>query len=359
MSVMRLMLAATVVSATSAHGQSWPDWRLVPDLRIDGTTNNLSAVTFVQVGREGAIAIGQDQDAQVLLYSATGQRIAGTGRSGSGPGEFRQIFFRSGWVGDSLWVFDRGLYRISLISPVGRVVRTLRVPAGFDQSRYLLKSRPSLSFFFAWLGLGDTLFMSGSRFAAGGVLNSLVLRGSTAGTLHRTVVEFSGRDDCAKVSSAAFCASPKWTASPTGDRFAVITSSTSQQRQGAFTATLASARGDTLFSTEYHVATDRITPADIAARKLDPLELPFVRSFERFEPMTDVVIGRDGALWIGRDGQAGRTYVVIDAIGRSIGSVHLAKQVRVKAADQTHIWTVEEDESGLQSVVRYRIDRSH
>ena len=349
---------AMIAPLAPARGQSWPVWRLIPDLRVDGTTNDLSDVTFLQVGRDGAIAVGQGQDAQVRLFSATGQSLASVGRQGSGPGEFRQIFFRAGWLGDSLWVFDRGLYRVSLISPVGRVVRTLKIPAGFDQGRYLLKSRISQPFF-GWLGVGDTLFLSGTRYDSDSVFHYLMMRGSVAGSLHRIVADFTVRPDCARVSSAGFCASPKWAASPTGERLAVVTSSAPQQRRGAFTATLASARGDTLFSKEYLVATERIAPSDIAARKLDPRELPAVRSFERFEPMTDVVIGRDGALWIGRDGQAGRTYVVIDSTGRGIGSVQVAKQVRVKAADRTHIWAVEEDESGLQSVVRCRIERQH
>ena len=341
---------------TLARGQSWPEWRLTPDLRVDGETNDLSAITFVQVGRTGAIAIGQEQDAQVLLFSATGQRLASTGRSGSGPGEFRQIFFRAGWLGDSLWVFDRGLYRLSILSPAGRVIRTFRIPSAFDQSRYLLKTRV-LQPFFGWVGAGDTLFYSALRYDADSVLHHLLMRGSTAGALRGIVAEYTTRPDCAWVSSAGFCAEPKWAASPTGERFAIVTSSAPQQRRGAFTATMASARGDTLFSREYLVATDRIAPSDIASRTLDPRELPAVRAFERFEPMTDVIIGRDSALWIGRDGHAGRTYVVIDGSGNTIGSVHFAKKVRVMASDRTHVWTVEEDQTGLQSVVRYRVER--
>ena len=47
------------------------------------------------------------------------------GKEGEGPGEFRRPM-AMGWLGDTLWVADRGLSRLSFFSPDGVFLRSLR-----------------------------------------------------------------------------------------------------------------------------------------------------------------------------------------------------------------------------------------
>ncbi len=64
---------------------------------------------------------------QVRVHSASGQFVGTIGRPGEGPGEFKSVGVM-GWVGDTLWVLDFGLYRYSYFSPDGEFLRSVTVP---------------------------------------------------------------------------------------------------------------------------------------------------------------------------------------------------------------------------------------
>jgi hypothetical protein len=71
-------------------------------------------------------------------------------------------------------------------------------------------------------------------------------------------------------------------------------------------------------------------------------------------PITDVVLGRDGSVWLQREPVGDHhTWVGIDAEGRVLGTVEIPADVKVLAARADFLMTVELDAMDVPSIVRY------
>src|SRR3954464_7919991 len=120
----RLVVLALVVSAGDLVAQSSPPKRqIVEDLRLDATAEDFPDVGPVTVGPRGQIVVPISNDQQLRIYDATGKKTATFGRKGSGPGEFRRATW-FGWTGDTLWVYDTDLRRVTYVSPAATLIRT-------------------------------------------------------------------------------------------------------------------------------------------------------------------------------------------------------------------------------------------
>jgi hypothetical protein len=64
------------------------------------------------------------------IYDSRGGFVRSIGRSGEGPGEFRSAEIILLGDADSLLIIDRGLQRLTLLSPEGRYVRSAPIPDG-------------------------------------------------------------------------------------------------------------------------------------------------------------------------------------------------------------------------------------
>ena len=135
-----------------------------------------------------------------------------------------------------------------------------------------------------------------------------------------------------------------------------------------------SSRGDTLYEREYaytpeviprHVADSVIQAAlsNILRRPSpgsDELAAAFVKQViipAAYPPVSGAVLGDDGRLWIQlRDVRDVRRYIVLDQMGTPSGMIALPLNVVLRAADADHLWAVEIEESGVPSLVRYKID---
>lgn len=91
-----------------------------PDLEFNMRRGELWAVPL----RSGGLAVLDVT--RVHVFSSTGTRLRVVGRSGSGPNEFRGIYSGCGLAGDSLWVADASLSRLSVIAPSGAFARTMQ-----------------------------------------------------------------------------------------------------------------------------------------------------------------------------------------------------------------------------------------
>ncbi len=75
----------------------------------------------------GRIAIANAGTFEVRFYDPAGQLIASAGGEGEGPGEF-QLLSRIDAVGDSIFAYDRGLGRMSVVSGGGEFTRSFGLP---------------------------------------------------------------------------------------------------------------------------------------------------------------------------------------------------------------------------------------
>lgn len=119
-----LPLALFLASAVSLSGSAQaPFWTLRELARIDGTSeaesNHFIRVRTIAVSSAGNVFVPILGNAtEVRMFDAGGKYVASIGRPGAGPGEFRWPQ-RLGVFGDTLYVIDMGLRRISFFSSSG------------------------------------------------------------------------------------------------------------------------------------------------------------------------------------------------------------------------------------------------
>jgi len=82
-----------------------------------------------------------------------------------------------------------------------------------------------------------------------------------------------------------------------------------------------------------------------------------------YPPVTDVVVGTDGYIWLAREGLATppfdrRHYDILDTGGKPSGRLQLSRPGRILAATATFVWAVEHDADDVPSLVRYPVIRS-
>ncbi|HEX6750408.1 MAG TPA: hypothetical protein VF092_24150 [Longimicrobium sp.] len=76
---------------------------------------------------DGRIVVADGASAQLRFYSAGGRHLAAAGRSGDGPGEFRDLAAVGRAEGDTVLAYDPRAGRISVFTPAGAYVRSAAV----------------------------------------------------------------------------------------------------------------------------------------------------------------------------------------------------------------------------------------
>ncbi len=353
---------------------SLPVLRLVPDLRIDGHAEDLVGVHPVAVGGGGTLAVGQRMDRQVRIYTQAGQLVAKVGRDGEGPGEFRGVG-SVGWIGDTLWVDDPMLNRLTFFRSDGSLVRTVGLPArghmpGSFEDAGELSVRALRSDGTIMAKVTESPEDPG-RFVRvtpeGGILEVLAEDWDPDGswvTVHRS----GGRSTV----GLPFAAARMSRVYPDGSRLVFVSAEVEGEEAGTFRVVVVGLGGDTLVARRYPCDVvqipRRVGDSVIAARAR---ELRGRRSgtevaaaFERharvplmYPPIWDVLVGRDGTIWIHlRRTEEGDPFLVLDPHGLPIGRVVLGENAVVSVAERGWIWTVEWDEFDVHSIVRYRVE---
>ena len=115
--------ATELVSAGRLNAQV-PPGRIVAVIG-GGQAVELDQVRAIAIHR-GLLYVTQSKETAVLVLTTGGNTVRHIGRPGSGPGEFRAVS-ALGFVGDSLWVFDGILHRLSYFTSSGSLVSTRTV----------------------------------------------------------------------------------------------------------------------------------------------------------------------------------------------------------------------------------------
>lgn len=360
-----------------------PAWQAVRDVRVafDDGPGALTSVSGLTVGRDGRVYVSQPQEGIVRVYDSRGRFLRKIGRSGAGPGEFERPS-RLGWRGDTLWVGDSPQARISLFRPNGSFVRSIT----FTQAGPLTGGRPNVPGSLLADGSVLGLWLPPMYTLAGAkpVVEPLVRfspRGDPLGVLGRR----QRRQEFVRVRSGTsstyfaqpFSDSPLTAVAPDGSGLVIVTrAAATSRRQASFTVRKVSFSGRTAFERAYPYTPRPLTgdavesvvnkhaggmqeakfrtPPAAAARRLirEALYRPGYLA-----PVTDVVLGRDGTIWLRREatGRAVFDWQVLDAAGRPVGRVSLPAKVAVQYADRTQVWGVELDELDVPTLVRFRV----
>lgn len=96
----------------------------------------LTAILAIAIAPDGRVFAPQPREGLLRIFYADGKFIGVRGRPGEGPGEFRRMS-GIGFVGDTLWVSDNALRRVSLFSSTRRHLRTVSWATLLGPARHL------------------------------------------------------------------------------------------------------------------------------------------------------------------------------------------------------------------------------
>lgn len=347
--------------------------------RMDGHEEGLVPVGETAVSADGRLAFAQSQVRQVRVLSGEGRPLFTVGAPGDGPGEFRAIS-RVGFLSDTLWVFDGRLSRITLFDSGGKLLSTSRIsteafPAGDDRRRLpefpvvlpLALAAPDRVIAELSLFVGQEV-----RGDFEDVVTLAVL--DREGTI-RTIIGYVPRGltqlDLPEGSiSIPFAYRHLVAASPSGDHVAVAEATPQSLASGRFRVRSIDVSGVTRFQMDIpyspvplptevvdSVLTQRVAGtrqrAPALARALEEKYTPP----DFYPPLRNLVVGTDGSVWVGTMvDRATIRYLIIREDGRLAGRLELPlDSVRVVSAGPRFAWVVEDDEWGVESVVRWQL----
>jgi hypothetical protein len=375
-----------LVTAYPAVAASQARWTLAQELRIGSAEQQFYDFTYVPaiaVGRGGEIFVAQPQDRAIRVYDARGAYQRAFGRRGAGPGEFQRVD-GLGWKGDSLWVSDLSLQRITFFDRTGRVLDTVRaVTPVLPGSGYPAGPAAVLS---------DGSLVASPSPATASIQRQTVgrmplVRMTRSGTIQGGFGELDARGQAESIRRARLSVTftlpiqshSLWAAAPDGSGVVVVHRQPAEERgHGSFRVVRYTPSGRVVFDRAYnyvpkpvegpvadsihdYLASMFVERGFVPARRQaesfarDSVQLP------RYQPPVDgVVVGRDGTIWLRREhwGTSREEYLVLDSTGAIAATVTAPAGLRILAAERDRVWGVMVDEMELPYVFRFQIRRT-
>ena len=126
-------LSAEQGDAQVVGGDEPVEWGIAdrPRLEIGGSDRgptSFGAIVGVLRLATGAIVVGDGMARELRFFDPTGGHLASVGGNGEGPGEFRTMRPPLACAGDTIWVWDPALGRVSLYSAEGTFLRQETLP---------------------------------------------------------------------------------------------------------------------------------------------------------------------------------------------------------------------------------------
>ena len=384
---MRLPIIAAFGSALLACTPAGEDTSvstltLVPELRIGSETQGpeyqFTALNFVAVHADN-VYVGQRGTNDIRVFGHNGVFRRTLGRHGQGPGEFDSIW-SMGVSGDSIWLIDVNLRRLTFFTPDGELAGTIPfepVPMTLGNGILFLPYPDVLMREGDFLGFGRG---AGSSVDQGDITANPLLRMTSSGKTADTLGWVSIRNDALIFRSARsrsyrtqpFTDSPITVYAAAARRAYVIERwSATGEGRSFVQVTALGASGDTAWVRQLSY-----TPARIDPTKVDSVRAAFVRVLEhRYgkeeihralyapafrPPVTSAVATDDGTLWIRWDEETNPgSYAVLAPDGIALPSVAAPARIRLKWVSDSTAWGEELDENDVPTLVRYRITPAH
>lgn len=335
----------------------------VLEMKSDGGDGGMQDVVGLGLRSDSSIVVGDAAGAQLVRIDAAGTSVTRAGRKGSLVGEYQRLQ----WVGvceDSvLLVHDIALSRISTLGENLQTVSTKTVPKAFDSrdvagclpgSRVLILNdsitnrgygvyrRPMTLVGFNWrTGRADSI-----RKFQGNQINYVKRLGTSIG------VPMGARTHVSTVGNKIFVAESNldtlwkfdgstWTAVKLQDVPAARAPAAIDDKRARLALGWA--------------------PRTVQDRAFAP-ELLAETPTAKLAPRIDALVASDdGTAWIGlkpnADGQ--RDWIAYNANGERSGSTHFSWTFEPRVVRGATWWGIERDSIGVESVVRYRVERKN
>jgi hypothetical protein len=357
--LMRRLSLFLLLTPAALHGQS--KWMLAETVRYGDARPEATIADAgpLVVAGDGMVYAAQVADGTVLMFDASGAYLKTIGHRGEGPGEFVRPT-RAGLIGDTLWVSDAALQRVSFFQRNGTFIRSQMVV--FDVRDPFLAGEPT-----TLLKDGSAVTMAGvgMHLVKSGSVNRLPLLkherdGKVLDTLRWVALSnmtgsVSLQRGGAFVFRQPFADGPLVVGAADGSGLIVVdrTAATAKNAAATFTVTRFGSTG-TLAYTKRVAYQPTSLPERQANVAIDAIAKPkpggppitraaVERSFYRplfLPPVTDAVLAADGSVWLrGEDTDSPTVlYRVLDLKGTLTATVTLPRHLTIRHATTTDVW---------------------
>lgn len=372
-----LLVLLVLVPGNALHGQSSAaQWELREDSRVGPAGDAPGALTDVRavaVSPNGTVVALDRSQYQVRLYDRSGRFLRAIGRRGQGPSEFVQPD-RIGFRGDTLWVSDTRLNRVSLFALDGRLLETLSLsslgPSSTNGWAHALTPEGSVVVVEP-ISVGPT--PPGMRRVR--PIIALPRRGTRVDTLHVVRTSDGARFIPMQRGRIAildpYRQDPLIGYSPRGDLVVIVDRPiASDPNNATYGVHVIASNGKRIASRRHRYAPRPVSSADrdsVHRSILDPAHVPeFFPSEEAalgairkgiptpryWPPIRDVHVGSDSTIWL-RRGPA--EWLVLDRSASIVATIGVPVNIRLMAVQRSHVWGVTLDEDDLPALIRYRV----
>lgn len=356
---------------------------------VDGP-GALTEVGGVRIGPDGRVYVAQPQEELIRVFDAGGEPVASIGRSGGGPGEFRDLA-HMGIRGDTLYVSDDNLGRVSYFDLDGRFFTSEQwVSPQFSRPPTVyMPTAPA-----ALLGDGTALVQPGMMVAATGSIDLGVFTGEYSTPFlridrqsqvvdtvtweqQRNTLLVMAHEGGQFIVPTPFDENPLYSVAPDGRGIVTVHRTPSPDtREASFQVTLVAPTRDTLFHVALPFAPVPVSEERLRAAVEERLEQRGRgRAIPRTEtvmaalqeeglvpatlpPVTALMTAQDGTIWLRREelGDRAVDWIVLQPDGSVGPSLSLPARQRVVAAYGQSVVAVEGDDLDVPYLVLYRLD---
>jgi hypothetical protein len=322
------------------------------------------------------VFVGEGMDRDIKVFSRAGEYLHSIGRRGMGPGEFVNPVWL-GLCGDSLWVFDAALNRLTFLTDTGEVMSTLHVsplPIGGERIRVSWMRPLANGLFLGALGYSSNEIASG-RIRARPLLR-LDSLGLVVDTLAVLSVDPKSTMVFRKESETTFVTQPVredplFDISPDGGGIVIVDRRVPDDPEKALlVVTKITADGDTIYEARLRYEPRRLDHRSVRQRFLSPYYVEEVARVTESElrdalwlprylpPVSQVRLGADGTVWLRREDDFVSSHLrweVLDPSGAPLFWVWMSRGVQVLWVSSGSVWGVELDEWQVPQVVELEV----
>jgi hypothetical protein len=389
----RFVFSSLIVGTSFVHaprplpGQTTqpPLWTLTREARFGGTGDSLSDLIQPQVAviaPDGNSLVFDYRTREIKVYDPAGKYLRRVGRGGQGPGEYRRVG-TMGYLGDTLWITDPELRRITLFPPRSGEPKTFPLRYEPTATGTLMGTMPQ-GMLRGGLVVAQGVLSPGRPASTPAVESPVVLmrrNGTFADTAAMPTIHAS-RDISFRVidrqgrqvtwGGGQPFRSEHFLGARTDGRGFVLVSPAATARSGAaaFQVQTFDSLGRETRSRSYSYepvrVSDRIRDSvinGIGIRSGVDSTAAVRRQIELADlvpTVTNLRVGSDGSVWLRRERLVndGLLWTVIDPSGALVARVMMPVGAIVAYADMDRVLTFEDDADGVQWVVRYRVARA-
>jgi hypothetical protein len=368
--VMTVMLTTPLVCQ-----QHLPTWSLEPELRLgslDGPDAFAALGPVVVSPRTGNVFVNEASQ-RVLAFDSTGKKLSAFGRAGDGPGEFRNLLDIY-WLEGHIVAFDAGSSRVSWFTEGGELLESRRVQPD-PHSGAAMHASPRVP-----LGNGDFVGVVRQDLPDGRLIQNRVRLIYMDGSGNDSILDqFPEVGRHVRTEGGIWLPVPmvpgaRYAADPRGSAVVVVHQYAPQSEDsGIFRVRKIRGDGRLVFSRTY-----RYTPSPIPGAYVEGLVEKQRDAIQRlglstgeverlisryspdfFTPISDVLAGADGSIWLRRQTEDADSvwWWVLNERGDLVARLHLPEGIRIRYVDAETVWGIELDSLGVNYLVKYRIVR--